>query len=173
MTTRSLLRDFRQNRGAVAAEMALVAPLLILLAFGAAELGNLFYNQHILTKAVRDGARYAARQPFAAYDMGACALSGDAETRTRRLVRTAQLASANQSSRLPNWPEADEPTTIDINVTCVAGGGYGGVYVNNANTAATVAVVANVTYTPLISSIAFDADGITLTAESEAAVAGI
>ena len=48
------------RRGAAAAEMALVTPLLLVILFGAVELGNYFYNEHIVVKAVRDGARFAA-----------------------------------------------------------------------------------------------------------------
>ena len=162
----------KQTDGVVAAEMALVAPLLLLLIFSAMELGNLFYNQHQLAKAVRDGARYAARQPFASYDMGACALTSDAESRTRRLVRTAQLASAGAPSRLPNWIEADEPTTIDINVICDSTGTYTGVYALNDDVAAAVTVQASVPYTPLI-GFAGVLSSATLNAESEAAVTGV
>ena len=62
----SLLRD---RRGAAAAEMALVTPLLLRPSCSArSSSGNYFYNEHILVKAVRDGARYAARQDFANYD---------------------------------------------------------------------------------------------------------
>lgn len=168
-----LHRARRPSSGSAAVEMALVAPFVILLTFGAAELGNLFYNQHVLSKAVRDGARYAGRQPFSDYNMGACTMTSAAEARTRRLVRTAQLASAGSASRLPNWDEADEPTTIDVTVACDSSGTYEGVYVNNANVAAAVTVAASVPYTPIIGSIAFNATGITLNAESEAAVAGL
>lgn len=162
----------RQGSGNAAAEMALVAPLVILLIFSAMEMGNLFYNQHLLAKAVRDGARYAARQPFSAYDMNACALSSGAESMTRRLVRTAQLASAGAASRLPNWPESDESSTIDVNVVCNSGGTYSGVYRNNGNVAASVTVVASVSYTPLIGILPALSD-MTLTAQSHAAVAGV
>lgn len=162
----------KQTGGNAAAEMALVAPLVVLLIFGAMELGNLFYNQHLLSKAVRDGARYAARQPFSVYDMSACSISSDAEARTRRLVRTAQLASAGAPSRLPNWRESDEPSTIDINVTCNTSGTYTGVYVQNDDVAAAVTVEASVTYTPLIGISAALSD-VTLTAQSQAAVTGI
>lgn len=150
--------------------MALVLPLILILIFGAMELGNLFYNQHQLAKAVRDGARYAARQPFASYDMGSCTLSSDAESRTRRLVRTAQLATAGAASRLPNWSEADEPTTIDVDVVCDSSGSYSGVYALNGNVATAVTVRAAVPYTPLTGVSLSD---ITLSAESEAAVAGV
>lgn len=165
-------RFLKQTSGSSTAEMALVAPLVVLLLFGAVEVSNLFYNQHLLSKAVRDGARYAARQPFGDYDMDACALSGDAETRTRRLVRTAQLATAGAPSRLPNWNESDEAATIDINVDCDSSGTYTGVYVQNADTAAAVTVEASVPYTPL-TGILSTLTGVTLTAQSQAAVAGV
>lgn len=160
----------QRNDGNAAAETALVAPLVVLLLFGAMELGNLFYNQHLLSKAVRDGARYAARQPFS--DYAGCALSSDAEARTRRLVRTAQLASAGADSRIPNWSESDEPSTIDVNVVCDSSGTYTGVYVQNSDVAAAVTIEASVPYTPLI-GIPPSLSEVTLTAESEAAVTGV
>ena len=165
-------RILKRNDGNAAAETALVAPLVVLLIFGAMELGNLFYNQHLLSKAVRDGARYAARQPFGDYDMGTCAINSGAEARTRRLVRTAQLASAGAPSRLPNWSESDESSTIDINVVCDTSGSYTGVYVQNSDVAAAVTVEASVTYTPLIGISAALSD-VTLTAQSQAAVTGV
>ena len=51
----------RDSRGAAAAEMALVLPLLLVILFGSLELGNYFMNEHTLIKAVRDGARFAGR----------------------------------------------------------------------------------------------------------------
>ena len=59
---RQLFALIRKDRcGAAAAEMALVAPMLITLMFGSFELGNYFLSEHALAKAVRDGARYATR----------------------------------------------------------------------------------------------------------------
>lgn len=169
----TIRRLFRNNRAVAAVEMALVAPLVILLIFGAAELGNLFYNEHILMKGVRDGARFASRQPFSAYDMGTCALSEDAKARVRRLVRTAQLAASGEAARLPNWVEADEASTISVDVQCDSSGTYQGVYVANANVAANVTVQARVPYTPVIGSFAFATSGLVLSASSQAALAGI
>ena len=173
MNAAILRRLSKDEGGAVAAEMTLVAPLLIFLLFGMVEIGNLFYNQHILAKAVRDGARYAARQPFSDFDMGACTMSNDAITRVRRLVRTAQLAAAGSDARVPNWEEADEASTITVSVDCDSSGTYGGVYVGNANVAAAVTVQATVPYSPLIGSIAFSTTGLNLSARSQAAVAGL
>ena len=173
MSAFPIRRVLKNDRGVAAAEMTLVAPLLILLLFGMVEIGNLFYNQHILAKAVRDGARYAARQPFADYDMGSCTMSAGAITRVRRLVRTAQLAAAGSAARVPNWVEADEASTISVNVDCDASNTYTGVYVGNGNVAAAVTVQATVPYSPLIGSIAFSTTGLNLSARSQAAVAGL
>lgn len=173
MSAFPIRRVLKNDRGVAAAEMTLVAPLLIFLLFGMVEIANLFYNQHILAKAVRDGARYAARQPFSEYDMGACAMSSAATDRVRRLVRTAQLAAAGAPARVPNWVQADEASTISVAVVCDGSGTYQGVYAGNANVAAAVTVQATVPYSPLIGSIAFSTTGLTLTASSQAAVAGI
>ena len=63
-----LRRLLRQSSGAAAVEMALVTPLLMVLMFGSMELGYYFYSQHVVTKAVRDGARFASRQGFDKYN---------------------------------------------------------------------------------------------------------
>lgn len=41
-------------------EFALVLPFILLLCLGTIEFGRAYYNYNILTKGVRDGARYAA-----------------------------------------------------------------------------------------------------------------
>lgn len=53
---------FRQGeKGAISVEFALVLPLLVLLILGGMDFGHMFYIQHVLTLASREGARYAAR----------------------------------------------------------------------------------------------------------------
>src|SRR5688572_16842886 len=114
----SLLRRlFRDVRAAAAAELAMVMPLLLALMFGAAELGNYFYNEHILLKAVRDGARYAARQNFAYYPDGTCngtstAVGDPVLTNTRNLIRTGLISGG--SNKFPDAGAA----TIDVTMTC-------------------------------------------------------
>ncbi len=44
-----------------------MTPLLLTLLFGGLEGGNFMLQQHIVTKGVRDGARFAGREPFDAY----------------------------------------------------------------------------------------------------------
>lgn len=49
----------RNRRGAAAVEFAFVAPLLMMLLFGATELGRAMYIQNSVTAAAREGAREA------------------------------------------------------------------------------------------------------------------
>jgi len=51
-----------RRRGAAAVEMALVAPLLVLLFFGIVEFGSIFYVRNMMVHAAREGARELATQ---------------------------------------------------------------------------------------------------------------
>jgi Flp pilus assembly protein TadG len=65
MRASHLLKD---RTAAAAAEMALVLPILLILIFGSVELGYYFMSEHVVDKAVRDAARYAARLPVTDFD---------------------------------------------------------------------------------------------------------
>lgn len=54
------LNRARYQRGAILVELAIVLPLLLVLALGFAEFGLAFYRLNTLNKAVEDGARYFA-----------------------------------------------------------------------------------------------------------------
>ena len=56
-------QSFRARRGQSVAEMALITPLLLLLAVGVADLGRAFFSYIVITNASREGARYASRLP--------------------------------------------------------------------------------------------------------------
>ncbi|MDQ3563888.1 MAG: pilus assembly protein [Pseudomonadota bacterium] len=60
MDSRSHAKGPLRQRGIATVEFAIVAPLLLLLMLATAELGRAFYTYNTLTKAVRDGARYAS-----------------------------------------------------------------------------------------------------------------
>ena len=51
----------KSQRGQAIAELALQIPLMMLILFGAVELGRVFYVYHTLQKAVRGGASFLAR----------------------------------------------------------------------------------------------------------------
>lgn len=52
--------DYRRQRGIATTEFAIVVPVLLLLLFGVTEVGRVLVRYNALTKAVQDGARYAA-----------------------------------------------------------------------------------------------------------------
>lgn len=168
---RSLVRLDR--RGAAAAEMALVAPLLVTIMFGSLELGKFFWDEHLLTKAVRDGARYASRQSFANMPCGSSATN---ETQIKNLVRFGKpTITGADKPRLYYWTSND---TITVSISCYANEGadgarvYDGVYTARTEVPI-VRVVASVPYTPIVGSLGFEADGLSLNAYSESTVFGL
>jgi Flp pilus assembly protein TadG len=56
-----LLRRGRGQEGSVAVEFALILPILLLLIAGALDMGHMYYIDHLITNASREGARYAAK----------------------------------------------------------------------------------------------------------------
>lgn len=179
--------------GSAAAEMALLAPLLLALLFGSVELGNYFYNEHKLLKGVRDGARYAARQQFSNY--AACTGSapasgtpGSVYENTKLLVRKGKL-STTADDLLPNWDGvaadcAGDPAAgcFTVTMSCtpdlddVASGNMmtlGGIYTNSSG-APTVVVNSRLPYYSVLGQVfGFDSRGIYLNARQSAAVAGL
>lgn len=156
--------------------MALVAPLLCVIMIGSVELGHFMYNEHILAKAVRDGARYAARQGFANYD---CSGEPSATVRdnTRELVQTSLLAGG--ADRMANWAA----TTISVTETCRASAtsiantteNMSGIYDELSLAGAPVVIVsATVPYESVIGApFGFSSVGLNLNARQESAVMGI
>ena len=161
---------FCDRQGAAAAEMALVAPLLCVIMLGSVELGSFFYNEHILTKAVRDGARYAARQSFTLYGCTG-APGGSVVANTQALVRTSLLSSG--TDRFPDIANGD----ITLTTSCMTVAGTqdmrSGVYKNMTTGAPIVTVAASVDYNPVIGAFGFTGVGMKLNASQQAAVMGI
>lgn len=155
----------KDRRGAAAAEMALVTPLLVMLLFSTFELARYFMDAHIVAKAVRDGARFAGRQPF--LDMPCGGPAAD-EADIKNLVRTGTTASG-APSRLGYWTN---PNTITVTVTCDSTSSYtaSGIYVNASGGARRVTVSAAVPYVTLFG---FTLGGVQVPGRSEAAVMGI
>lgn len=165
---RSLLAD---RSASAAAEMALVLPLLLIIMFGAAELGNYFMNEHSLIKSVRDGARFAARQNFSNYTACAGSPGGSVVADTKNVVINGYLAGGS-SLLTPNIQASD--ITVTTNCAVSAGGeNMLGIYKERASGAQRVKVTASVTYRPILAAFGFSGVGFTLNAASEAAVAGL
>nr|WP_274518601.1 TadE family protein [Sphingobium bisphenolivorans] len=170
------MNALKSESGAAAAEMALVLPFLVALMFGSFELGNYFLNEHVIVKAVRDGARYASRQSFSYYPCSSAgtglAPGGTVTADTQALTRTGQVTSGG-SPRLPSW---QSNTGITVTYDCVTTNGnadYAGVYASQAFVPRVRVSVSNLAYSSLFQSMGILGSNLTLNAESQAAVAGL
>lgn len=151
--------------GVAAAEMALVTPLLVALMFGTFELGRYFLDSHVVVKGVRDGARFAGRQPFTEMPCGGTATD---EADIKDLVRTGTTTDG-APARLPYW---SNPATITVTITCDSTAAYtaSGIYSYPTGGARRVTVTAQVPYVTLF-GFAFGA--VNVHGRSDAAVMGI
>lgn len=153
------------KKGAAGAEMALVTPLLIIIMFGIFEAGNFFWNQHIVSTAVRDGARFAARNPLS--EFAGCAPSASVVTATRNVTRTGRVAGG--TPRIADWTNGD--TTITVTSPC-SSTTTSGIYVNNPGGAPVVNVTATVTYNALFNNLGFTTTNLSMEANAQSAVMG-
>ena len=55
------LKFFSRCEGAAAVEFAIILPLLLVLTLGALDMGHMYFIDHLITNASREGARYAAK----------------------------------------------------------------------------------------------------------------
>lgn len=173
------LRSLWANRDATAAvEMALVLPLLMVLMFGSFETGRYFLDEHVVVKAVRDGARYASRQGFSNYTCPGATASTTAVDRTRNIVRFGKVTPVDTDlPRLPYWQAlSDGQPSVQVIVTCPTSldgtEAHGGLYAGQANVPV-VRVLAVVEYQSLFGMLGFGGGILNVTAESQAAVMGI
>jgi Flp pilus assembly protein TadG len=161
-------RLFRDCSGAAAAEMMLIAPFLFVLTFGAFELGYYFLSEHVVDKAVRDAARYAARLPLTNYP-DCTSVDSTAEQDIQRLARTGDPSGTNP--RLMGWT-ADNMTTVSI--SCPGTGTYAnaGIYTDFPDGAPVVTVSATVPYQTVLGMLGLGTGTLTLHASQQAAVVG-
>ena len=148
--------------------MAMVAPLLMILMLGAMELGHYFYSQHVVVKAVRDGARYASRHDFSNFTCPST-VNPTVESNTQNVTRTNQVA-AGGNPRLAAWTLN---SSVFVTMRCDTSGTYGSFYTGLGAGVPVVKVRAVVPYSSLFSVIGFNSVGLQMQAESEAAVMGL
>jgi len=175
----------RSDSATAAAEMALVAPLLIVLMFGAAEVGNLFMDQHALDKQVHDGARFASRLELnSAYDCPDTVFAAaDADDQIVNVTKNGAVSGDGN----PRWDssywarQCGTDPSVSVAIRCVAksdidtdDSGYTGVYTSLAGTEIPVVTVsAAVRYRPVLAALGIQDTNICLRAQSEAAVQGL
>jgi TadE-like protein len=89
--------DYRKQRGIAMTEFAIVLPVLLLLLFGITELGRALVRYNTLTKAVQDGARYAAAYALLG-TTGAVNVDAQLLTATRNVVVYGNTAGTGQAA---------------------------------------------------------------------------
>jgi Flp pilus assembly protein TadG len=163
-------RLLKDTHGAAAAEMALIAPLLIVLMFGAMELGYYFYSEHVVIKAVRDGARFASRESFDDFTCPAGTIDATVENDTQKITRT-NTVDGTGIPRLPNWT-SDASVTVTVDCIDNSSGTYSAIY-EDLTSVPVVKVSAAVPYTSLFGLLGFRTTNLQLKATSEATVMGV
>ncbi|WP_197063479.1 TadE/TadG family type IV pilus assembly protein [Novosphingobium malaysiense] len=155
------------RQGTASAEFVLMLPLLVVMLFAMFEGGYFLYCQHIVTKAVRDGARFAARANFSNYtNCGAGTVSATVVSHVQELTRTGTLSGG--TARLPGWVNSD------VTVTCAYNASFkDGIYKLETSGAPTVTVSASVKYKPLFGVLGGHSANLHLNASAHAAVMGI
>ncbi|MFD1767175.1 TadE/TadG family type IV pilus assembly protein [Sphingorhabdus buctiana] len=170
MRVRQFLHD---TKGASAAEMALVLPLLLVLMFGPFELAHYFWTEHKVVKGVRDGARYASRLGFTNYTCSDLT-NATLKTQVQEITRTGQVSGG--VAAVPDWVNDDVTVAVDCPDAALDASGdtavQTGIYTGMDN-APIVTVSTTVTYTSLFQTLGFDATDLTVSASSQSAVMGI
>lgn len=95
----------KNERGAVAVELALLLPVLILLLLGIMEFGRVYNTQVTLTNAAREGVRVMAISNVRA----------DARTAASNAMTTLEVTSSNPTFTFTTSPTATSPAV------CAAG----------------------------------------------------
>lgn len=166
---RLLLRLVSDSRAAAAVEMALVTPLLALIMLGSGELGRFFYNEHIVIKAVRDGAIYAARQPIDKFNCATGVVDSTVVTNTTALIKTGALSGGTDLT--PQSSNGSALYTLSVSCPTAAPDGttLGGIYANNGGKVPVLTVSASVPYNTIMKGYGFGTT-ITLHAKEQAIV---
>jgi Flp pilus assembly protein TadG len=162
--------------GAAAVEMVLVLPILLVLMFGSAELGNYFLDEHGLVKQVRDGARYAARLPLEAnYTCPGATVGAGAQTLIQNVTKTGTVTGTG-TGRFDTsyWTRncGSGTQTLTITVRCVSNDDYDGIYQSLTGDIPVVKVSANIAYRSVLGTLGLPTAKLCLRAESEAPVIG-
>ncbi|WP_164205951.1 TadE/TadG family type IV pilus assembly protein [[Micrococcus luteus] ATCC 49442] len=99
----------QKERGAVAVEMAIVLPLLLLILIGTMEFGRVFNVQNSLTQAAREGARHAAIN----YNKDALDVEGTALGAAPTLEDLGVTVDDNASACGPNL-DVEVSTSVEL-----------------------------------------------------------
>jgi Flp pilus assembly protein TadG len=105
----------RDQHGTVLVEMALIAPLMLVLSAGVFEFGNLIHQKLLMEAGLSDGARFAARCNSQLYTNAGLAINcADIATN----IAVFGNAAGTGSARISGWQKADVTVTIAAPGSC-------------------------------------------------------
>ncbi|CAN7655147.1 TadE/TadG family type IV pilus assembly protein [Mesorhizobium caraganae] len=111
-----ILNRFRlDERGMALVEMALIAPLMLLLSAGVFEFGNLIHRKLLMEAGLSDGARFAARCNSALYTSAGLAINcADIAAN----IAVFGNAAGTGNARVAGWQKANVTVTIAASGSC-------------------------------------------------------
>ncbi|WP_245486494.1 MULTISPECIES: TadE/TadG family type IV pilus assembly protein [unclassified Mesorhizobium] len=109
-----LNRFQRDGRGTALVEMALIAPLMLMLSAGVFEFGNLIHEKLLMEAGLTDGARFAARCNSKLYTDAGLAAIDCAGVATN--IAVFGNATGTPPARLIGWKKSD--VTVTLNNKC-------------------------------------------------------
>jgi len=171
----NILGFYQCKRGSAAVEMALVLPILLVLMFGAFEVGNYFLDSHLLAKAIRDGARYASRSlPLQDTCANTIANVSTVRKNTQNIVTYGTLnPTKTDTPPLTGWTTQK----VEVKFRCDKTGSPGGLYSSFSDGAPVVTVdidpANGIQYHSLFGDVGFDNTNLYLHASSEVPVMGL
>jgi len=110
----TVLKPKQKERGAVAVEMAILLPLLLLILIGTMEFGRVFNVQNSLTQAAREGARHGAIN----YNKSTLDVEGTAAAAAPSLSGLGMTVVHNAGSC---GPGADIEVTTSVDLASMSG----------------------------------------------------
>jgi Flp pilus assembly protein TadG len=118
LIARHLRRFGRDQRGTTLVELAIVAPMMLLLSAGVFEFGNLIHDKMLVEAGLNDGARFAARCNSQLYTDAGLAAIDCADIATNIAVYGKATATQTDTPRVPGWQKSDVTVTIADPTTC-------------------------------------------------------
>ena len=165
-----MIRRLARNRkGTAATEFALALPMMFALMFVGMEAGHFFWTQHKLVKATRDGARFASRANVEDLCNGSATdIDAALEQQIRNITVTGQVADG-AAAKVPGWTPEDVVITVGCQQFLATG-----IYTDLGAAGPLVTVsTGGVAYPAILNGLGVLNTGISMSAESSAAVVGI
>lgn len=112
-----LLGLVRSTRGVAAVELALLAPLLLILTFSAVDIVRALKDYNVVSNAIRDGGRFLARVPIDCTQASGSRIANADQTTARQLAMTGKIGASPlvAENRLIDYWSAENTVTIQVN----------------------------------------------------------